>query len=497
MSIRPYRSLGGKKPPSPASANGAGGDRSFRRSEPSEREVFCHAVRHVHMDRRANDPADPCDPGALTDPVTVGDCRLPNRLYRAPLLECAGNGPDAADTLVSELRPAAESGVGLVFQGASIVTDRGGCAAPNMTRVHDPAFVDGLSQVTEAIHDAGGVIFIQLAHGGLRSMSTWHAEYRARHPDQRQLAVSRPPWQLRALDRAGIISLKPNVLSTAEVWELAEQFGRAAGYAADAGYDGIHLSAANMSIVQQFLSPFYNRRDDEFADGVRFLEAVHDAVRDHAGDVPLVTKVPAETVAPSFVRRYISRPEAVGIATRLAAIGYDALVPVEVSTFWDMSIVRGAFPDRAWSASGLQDDYAAAFGGPVRARAVRALNRLQARRFGPRPGWNAEFCREVRERVDVPVLLEGGVRTRADCDRLLGADGGEPVADMVGMGRPFYAEPRLGVRLLDGHDALCESCNNCTVPQVTGEPGRCRTPAIVRARARLERDGAYVRTETD
>lgn len=434
---------------------------------------------------------------ALTDPVTIGDCTLPNRLYRAPVLECAGNGPDAVDTLVDELEPTADSGVGLVFQGASIVTDRGGCAAPNMTRVHDPAFVSRLSRLTDAIHDAGGAIFLQLAHGGLRSMSTWHAEYRERHPDQRQLAVSRPPWQLRALDRAGIISLRPDVLSTDEVWELAEQFGRAAGYAADAGYDGIHLSAANMSIVQQFCSPFYNRRDDEFRDGVRFLEAVHDSVRDHAGDIPLVTKVPAETVAPSFVRRYISRRDAVGIAERLVRIGYDALVPVEVSTFWDMSIVRGAFPDRAWAASDLQDDYAAVFGGPMQARAVRALNRLQARRFGSEPGWNAEFCREVRERVDVPVLLEGGVRTRADCDRVLGAGGEPAAADMVGMARPFYAEPRLGARLLAGHDALCESCNNCTIPQVTGEPGRCRTPSVVRARARLDRGNAYERTKTD
>ncbi|MFC7248844.1 NADH:flavin oxidoreductase [Halomicroarcula sp. GCM10025324] len=433
----------------------------------------------------------------LTDPVSLGGLSLPNRLYRAPVLECAGNGPDAVETLVRELEPSAQSGVGLVFQGASIVTDRGGCAAPNMTRVHDPSFVADLSRLTDAVHDAGGTIFVQLAHGGLRSMSTWHAEYRERHPDQRQLAVSEPPWQLRALDSAGIISLKPDVLSTAEVWDLAEQFGRVAGSVADAGYDGIHLSAANMSIVQQFLSPFYNRRDDEFADGVRFLEAIHDAVREHAGDVPLVTKVPAETVAPSFVRRYISRPEAVRIAERLADVGYDALVPVEVSTFWDMSIVRGAFPDRAWAASDLQDDYAAAFGGPVRARAVELLNRLQARRFGPRAGWNAEFCREVRERVDVPVLLEGGVRTRADCDRFLGAGDDPPAADMVGMARPFYAEPRLGARLLDGHDALCASCNNCTVPQVTGEPGRCRTPSVVREQARLEQEDAYERTKTD
>ena len=431
----------------------------------------------------------------LGTPLSIGGVTVPNRLYRAPVLECAGNGEAAVDTLDDEHEPTAASGVGLLFQGASIVTDRGGCAAPNMTRVHDPAFVERLSRLTGTIHDHGGRIFLQLAHGGLRSMATWHAEYRRRHPDQRQLAVSRPPWQLRALDRAGLISLRPDVLSTTEVWDLAEQFGRCAGYAVDAGYDGIHLSAANMSLIQQFLSPFYNRRDDEFGDGVRFLEAIHDAVRDHAGDVPLVTKVPAETAAPRFVRRHLSRADGVAIAERAADIGYDGLVPVEVSPFWDMSIVRGAFPDRAWAASDLQDDYAAAFGGRLRARAVRLLNRLQARRFGSDPGWNAEFCRAVRERVDVPVLLEGGLRTRSDCDRYLGATGAAPAADAVGMARPFYAEPRLGARLLEGADALCESCNNCTVPQVTGEPGRCRTPAIVREQARLRRDGAYDRSE--
>ena len=432
------------------------------------------------------------DRAALTDPVEIGGHTLPNRLYRAPVLECAGNGDDAVDTLIDELEPTAASGVGLIFQGASVVTGEGGCAAPNMTRVHDPEFVAELERLTERIHTHEGSIFLQLAHGGLRSMSTWHAEYRERHPDESQLAVSRPPWQLRVLDRLGLLSLEPEILSTAEVYDLAEQFGRCAGFAVDAGYDGIHLSAANMGLVQQFLSPFYNRRTDEFADGVRFLEAIHDAIRDHAGDVPLVTKIPAETASPSFVRRHISRDAAVQMAERVAEIGYDAVVPVAVSTFWDMSIVRGAFPERAWSASELQDDYVAAFGGQRRARAVQFLNRLQARRFDREPGWNAEFCRQVRERVDVPVLLEGGLRSRADCDRHLGADG-TPAADLVGMARPFYAEPRLGTRLLDGHDALCESCNNCTIPQVSGEPGRCRTPAVVRERARLEERGSYER----
>jgi len=452
----------------------------------------------------------------LDDPVTVGGVTVPNRLYRAPLLECAGTGEGAVDTLVDELEPTAASGVGLVFQGASIVTSEGGCAAPNMTRVHDPEFVSRLSRLTGTVHDHGGRIFLQLAHGGLRSQAVWHAGYRERHPDHSELAVSRPPWQLRALDSLGIVDLAPDVMSTGAVYDLAEEFGRAAGYAVDAGYDGIHLSGANMGIVQQFLSPLYNRRDDEFgpaenrpyAGGVRFLEAVHDAVRDHAGDVPLVTKVPSEAAAPRFVRRHLTGEDAVAVAERVVECGYDAVVPVTVSTFWDMSVVRGAYPERAWSAADMQSGYAAAFGGTFRARVVSVLNRLQSRRFHRETAWNADLCRAVRERVDVPVLCEGGVRERATCDRLLGGSGPEdrdptgpgdqdPACDLVGLGRPFYAEPRLGARLLgDGARerdarALCASCNNCTVPQVTGAPGRCRTPSVVRERARRDRGGEY------
>jgi 2,4-dienoyl-CoA reductase-like NADH-dependent reductase (Old Yellow Enzyme family) len=423
----------------------------------------------------------------LTDPVTLGGVEIPNRLYRAPLLECAGNGPDAVDRFISELEPTAASGVGLIFQGASIVTEDGGCAAPNMTRVHDPTFVDRLSRLTDRIHDHGSKLFIQLAHGGLRGMSMWHAGYRERNPNAVQKAVSRPPWQLRLADRAGLINLQPDVLSTDEVRELAEAFGRAAGYAVDAGYDGIHLSGANMGIIQQFLSPYYNDRDDEFGDGVQFLLAVRDAVREHAGDVPLVTKVPVETASPPFVRQHLTREESLDMARRLADAGYDALVPVEVSVYWDMSVIRGAFPDRAWAAEDLQSEYAAVFGGRWRARAVEVANRLESRWFDREPGWNTDFCRAVRNAVDVPVLCEGGLRERRHCDRLLGES-----CDMAGMARPFYAEPRLGARLLDGDNrALCESCNNCTIPQATGEPGRCRTPSVVRKRARLDKDGVY------
>ncbi|MFC4249570.1 NADH:flavin oxidoreductase [Natribaculum luteum] len=433
----------------------------------------------------------------LEDPLEVGGVEIPNRLYRAPLLECAGNGPDAVETLIDDLEPAAESGVGLVCQGATIVRGDGGCAAPGMTRVHDPAFVARLERLTDRIHDHGGRIFLQLEHGGLRSMETWHADYRRAHPDLEQLAVSRPPWPLRLLDRLGFLHYNVHVLSTDEVYELAADFGRSAAYAVDAGYDGIHIAGANMGIVQQFLSPFYNRREDEFGGSpearLRFLAVVHDEIRERAGDVPLITKVPAETPAPPVIRRKLSLEDGVEIARRLEKIGYDAVVPVQTSVTWDMSIVRGKYPKRAWANEGLREGYDAAFGGPWRTRLVAAANRLQSLQYGTEPAWNEAFCRRVREAVSIPVFAEGGIRERAQMDRLLGAGARDPACDAVGMARPFYAEPRLGTRLLEttASRVLCESCNNCTVPQVTGAPGMCRTPSVLRKRGELERAGAY------
>ncbi|MFC4451493.1 NADH:flavin oxidoreductase [Halorussus aquaticus] len=432
----------------------------------------------------------------LEAPLEIGGLELPNRLYRAPLLECAGDGPDAPETLAGELEPAAAAGAGLVFQGAAPVRETGGRVAPSMTPLADPEFTRTLSSLTDAIHDHGGRIFAQLDHGGLRTMETWHAEYRRANPGLTQLAVSEPPWPLRLADRLGFLTFDARVLSTEEVYELAADFGRCAANAADAGYDGVHLAGANMGILQQFLSPFYNRRDDEFADGMRFFEVVHDEIRERAGDVPLVTKVPAETAVPPFVRRHLTEDDAVEICARLDRIGYDALVPVRCSTFWDMSIVRGRFPERAWRDEQFREGYVAAFGNRWKAALVAAVNRVEAVAYGFEPGWNADLARRVRERTSVPVLLEGGIRSCEQIDDLLGSDDSGPVCDAVGMGRPFYAEPRLPARLLDSADdaeAVCDNCNNCTVPQVTGANGVCRTPEVLAERGRLEREGVYER----
>ena len=436
---------------------------------------------------------------SLTTSIALGSREAKNRLYRAPVLEVAPQGPDAARILARELGPSAAAGCGLVFQGACLVTPQGGRSAPGLLRVHDPAFVRSLAPAIEEVKRHGALLLMQLGFAGLQSMELWHREYRATHAGIETLAVSEPPWWFKAVGATPILDLSTvRVLREEEMTTLAEAFGRSAGYAAEAGYDGVHLAGANGSIFQQCWSPVFNRRKDGFGGSTlrersRFFHLVVESIRRHAPrGFLLTTKIPAETQAPLFVRGALTMEDGVEIARIAQDAGVDAIVPVRVGVTRDQATARGRFPDLAWHDARWQAGYHRAFGGRARTALVREANRVAARVMPFEPRWNEGFCRAVKRAVDVPVLCEGGIRSRSDTARVL--DG---AADMVGMARPFYAEPRLAWRLLHETDAraLCESCNNCTIPQVTGATGVCRTPEILAARGRMQRAGAYGATD--
>jgi 2,4-dienoyl-CoA reductase-like NADH-dependent reductase (Old Yellow Enzyme family) len=328
-------------------------------------------------------------------------------------------------------------------------------------------------------------------------MELWHHGYRAAHPDVETLAVSEPPWWFKAIGHTPLLDLsRVRVMQDHELEALAEAFGAAASHAAEAGYDGVHLAGANGSVFQQCWSPVFNRRTDRFGgstleDRSTFFRLVVQAIRGRTPKGFLLTgKVPAETEAPGFVRGALTLDDAVRIARIAEDAGLDAIAPVRVGVTRDQATARGHFPGIAWRDPRWQAGYDAAFGGPARKALVRFANRVAAQAIPFEPAWNEGLCRAVKQAVSVPVLCEGGLRTRAQMDRIL-EEGG---ADMVGMARPFYAEPRLAWRLLHGDErtrALCESCNNCTIPQVTGATGVCRTPAILAQRGPLMKAGAY------
>jgi len=422
--------------------------------------------------------------GTLHTPVRVGGTTtLRNRLYRAPVLEGAGDGPDCAERYARQFVPNAEAGVGLVIQGNSCLTEEGR-TSPGMTRVHTRENMLRLAPMVDAVHAAGTAIWIQVGHGGMFAMEAWHEPFRSARRGP-LLAPSLPRRWLRPVFRRAPV----HAMTTEEVRVLVDRYGDAAVWAREAGYDGIQLASANAKLLDQFLSPFWNRRDDEYGGSARnrarILEDIRHAVGDRAGwDYTCTVKVPLAEHAPPFTPR-TTWADGIELARWCEEWGFDAITPVEVSVFPDTTLSRGGVPTSIWRNKGMHDRLVKAAPNPFERKVIEAGYVLGGVGARWRPVWNRSRFTATKRAVGVPVLAVGGIRSRAEVDVIL--DGGQ--ADLVGIGRPFYAEPRLAERVLgaahDGHDpGLCLSSNLCVPAQMLGMKGACYNPAVVKLRPR-------------
>lgn len=408
--------------------------------------------------------------------LTIGSMTVRNRLYRAPVLEGAGSGPDAAAVYEKAFVENARAGVGLIIQGSSCIAEEGR-TSPGMTLVHERERVLALAPMVDAVHREGAAVVLQLGHGGLYAMEAWHEPY-ASQREGALLAAAPVPRVLRPAFRG----VPVHVMTADEVREMAAQYGRCAAWAREAGYDGIQLGSANAKLLDQFLSPFYNSRTDEFGGSLEgrasVLRLIRSALSEAAGaDFPCSVKIPFEDKV--LIGRHLSEADAYRLAELAQEWGFDAITPVRVSVFPDTGLCRGGIPESLWKNPSMKRRLESAAPKRSRRAALKAGAWIGGRRYPFQPVWNRDVIREVRRRVSIPVFAVGGIRTRAEIDDLL--ESGD--ADMVGIGRPFYAEPGLPARLLDDaadHQVLCQSSNMCVPAQMLGMKGVCYNPDVVR-----------------
>jgi 2,4-dienoyl-CoA reductase-like NADH-dependent reductase (Old Yellow Enzyme family) len=420
---------------------------------------------------------------ALGDPLEIGSTRLRNRLYRAPVLEGAGDGPDCGEIYASQFVPNAEAGVGLIIQGSACLY-REGRTSPGMTRVDTRDRVLRLAPMVEAVHRAGAAIWLQVGHGGLYAMEAWHEPY-ASHRLDPLLTVSPLRWYLRPVYRRAPL----RVLSTEDVHALARKYGDVAAWARSAGYDGIELASSNAKLLDQFLSPFYNRRTDEFGGSVerraRVLRLIRESVAERAGaEFTCTVKIPVGEKSPPFTA-HSTWEDGLRMLELVEEWGYHAVTPVEVSVFPDTTLSRGGVPRSLWDNRAMVRRFEAAAPGRVERRVIE-LGYRAGSRFSPfEPVWNRSRFVAAKATVDIPVLAVGGIRTGDECRAIVAR--GE--ADLVGIGRPFYAEPDLARRVLGGSPerGLCQSSNLCVPAQMLGMKGLCYNPEVKKVRVRPAR----------
>ena len=205
-------------------------------------------------------------PEPLFTPGRVGGLEVPNRIVRAGTSESMADDRGAVtDQYLALYEELARNDVGLIFTGHLYVAPRGRYAR-RQTGIYADDLVPGLRRVADAVHRHGGKIFAQVAHAGSQS----------------RLEAGVPPLAPSAVPNA-LTGRDVPAAGEDEIAEAIQAFADGARRAVEAGFDGVHIHAANGYLISEFSSPTANRRDDEWGGTPtkrdRFILEVAHAVR--------------------------------------------------------------------------------------------------------------------------------------------------------------------------------------------------------------------------
>jgi 2,4-dienoyl-CoA reductase-like NADH-dependent reductase (Old Yellow Enzyme family) len=296
--------------------------------------------------------------------------------------------------------------VGLIITGHMYVHPSGK-AHPEMTGIYSDDLIPGLMGLTDVVHREGGRVVAQINHGGMQCSRETVAETVA------PSAVDVP-----------FLKRSPREMTPDEIALLVHAYGQAARRAQEAGFDGVQIHGAHGYLIGQFLSPFVNRRTDEWGGDVegrmRFLRAVCRAVREQVGPgYPVFIKLGMM----DGVEGGLHSEEGVQVAAALEEMGLDGLeISGGIGGGTDLNVRKGIRP-------GESEAY-----------------------FRP-------LARKARSATRLPIALVGGFRSRGMMEGVLAAGD----ADFISLCRPLICEPDFPNRLRAGAQECspCISVNRC------------------------------------
>jgi 2,4-dienoyl-CoA reductase-like NADH-dependent reductase (Old Yellow Enzyme family) len=346
------------------------------------------------------------------DETRIGGLTVPNRLVRSATWEgmCEQDGRPTLK-LAGCYANLAKGGVGLIITGYAFVRPDGK-QLPGQMGIHTDAFAAEMKELVAAVHHHGGKICLQLVHaGGQASAKT----------------IGRQPLAPSAASVAQYPET-PAELTQSEIAEIVAQFGTAAARAKEYGFDAVQLHAAHGYLINQFLSPLTNRRNDTYGGTVenrsRFLMEVYRSVRSAVGsEFPVLVKLNGA----DNLEGGLELDDALIAARALDEEGIDAIeVSAGTTASGDLTPVRQGIERREQEAYNLSPAY------------------------------------RIKNAVDCPVMVVGGLRSFEVVEGIIRRE----EADFAAMARPFIREPHLARRWQEGDEARarCISCNGCFKP---------------------------------
>jgi 2,4-dienoyl-CoA reductase-like NADH-dependent reductase (Old Yellow Enzyme family)/thioredoxin reductase len=356
----------------------------------------------------------------LFTPGRIGRRQLRNRILMAPMEKNLGT-PDGAVTqrYVDYCEARAAGGAALITL-ESMYVDPAGKNHVYQLGLHDDAVVPGYRRLADVCHRHGALLGAELQFAGRETSSLVTGT--------QPVAPSAVPCTVLAGGDT------PRPLARSEIRTLVARFADAARRAVRAGFDVVEIHGAHGYLIGQFLSPFSNRRQDEYGGDLerrlRFPLEVVAAVREAVGDdVPILYRISAD----EHVEGGLGIDQAVEVAPRLEAAGVDLI-----------DVTAGIYESAMWMVQPME----------------------------MRPACLAPLARRIRERVGIPVSVAGRLSDPAVAETVLEAGD----ADFVTIGRALHADPEMPRKAAEGRlDAItpCVACLTCSDLLGRNQPVLC------------------------
>jgi dimethylglycine catabolism A len=359
----------------------------------------------------------------LLTPAHIGGVEIKNRIVMPPMTtRLSDDEGHATDDTIAYYMARVRGGVGMItVEMAS--PERAGRHRRRELGIYDDRFLPGLTRLVDAIHGGGAKASIQLGHGGGHTRRDICGET--------PVAPSAIPHPVYEVTNETIV---PEAMTRERIAETVAAFARAGARAKAAGFDCVEIHAAHGYLISQFVTPFENRRTDEYGGSLenraRFGLAVLRAVKAAVGTMPVIYRLSVDDYFPEG----LVPEEGMQIAIWAAQAGADAL---HIAAGHYRSLPSGermippmAYPDATFL------DYAAA----------------------------------VKKHVGVPVIAVGRLGEPKYAEEAVGSG----KADFVALGRTLIADPDWVVKLAHGEPARrCLACNTCVNEMRGGAQLRC------------------------
>jgi 2,4-dienoyl-CoA reductase-like NADH-dependent reductase (Old Yellow Enzyme family)/thioredoxin reductase len=356
----------------------------------------------------------------LFAPGRVGRRELRNRILMAPMEKNLATADGGVTQRYIDYCEARAAGGAALITLESMYVDPGGKNHTYQLGLHDDALIGGYRRLADVCHRHGALIGAELQFGGRQTSSL----ITGRQP------VAPSPVPCTVLTGGDT----PRALEVDEIRRLVERFAEAARRAVRAGFDVVEIHGAHGYLVGQFLSPYSNRRDDEYGGDVerrlRFPLEVIGAVRDAAGsDVPVLYRISAD----EHIDGGLTIADVAEIAPRLEAAGVDLI-----------DVTAGIYESAIWMVQPMEMP----------------------------PACLSPLARRIKERVRIPVSVAGRLADPGAAEGVLEAGD----ADFVTLGRALHADPAMPRKAAEGRLAEitpCVACLTCSDLLGKNQPVLC------------------------